>query len=190
MLKSMMTEEKFHNIKMSSPTKILGLMFQPPKDIPEVVLKRAAERGKAVHASIEKFINTGKIDISFEYEIFMVGFKEWYNKYRPIWMASELMIVNEELGLKGIIDTIYEIDGKTVLCDFKTNSNIDEDAKKRFTLQLSMYKLLAEAEVIHIDELRILNVNKKGEFKYIKIEYDEFAARSLMYLYNYVNGGK
>ena len=144
-----LSKEEFFSVKLPGVTTVLSNVLGKDefKDIPEPVLKQAAERGSAVHEWIENFILTGEQKpIELVYQIYIDYFLDWYKEYQPEFVSSELRMTNEKDGYKGIIDAIfYYIDkytGKKVLCmcDWKTSSNLN-----RFKHFLSFALLLCKS---------------------------------------------
>ena len=66
-----LSKEEFFSVKLPGVTTVLSNVLGKDefKDIPEAVLKQAAERGSAVHEWIENFILTGepgKIELAYQ----------------------------------------------------------------------------------------------------------------------------
>lgn len=183
MLESL-TPKEFKKFKLPSVSKILVTVFGDAefKSIPEQVLEFAKQRGTAVHECIEKYIvDDGNLDIELEYQIYIDYFKDWMEEYKPDFMGlSEIRIVSD-LGFKGIIDSVMTIDGKVVLCDWKTSSKLDV---AKASLQLSLYALAVEEKGLKVDELRILSLTKNG-YKYIEVPLELDVARALLKLYDF-----
>lgn len=185
-----MTQEQFNSYKLPSVTTILSDIFGNGEfaNIPKHVMDAACDRGHAVHESIEEFIKIGckdKPKISLEYQIYIDYFNDWYDKYKPEFIFSEQKLVSENLGYKGIVDTLYieHCDGERslVLADWKTSSNLNLFKTK---CQLNLYLLLLEdnmtpEEFISIDKLKTLSLTKSG-FKYYEFEPDRELAEALL----------
>lgn len=192
-----MTNEEFHSYKIPGVTAVLDEIFghEEFSHIPESVLKAAGERGTAVHESIENFINeqSDKPKISFEYQIYIDYFMDWYEEHRPTFIFSELKLVSEELGYKGIIDTLfldnYNEIPELVMCDWKTSSNLNVFKAK---CQLNLYLLLFEQNYPNykdkIKKLKILSLTKKN-YKYHEFEPDRELALALLKIYKEKKNG-
>lgn len=157
------------------------------KDIPEPVLKQAAERGSAVHEWIENFILTGEQgEIELAYQIYIDYFLDWYNEYQPEFISSELRMTNEKDGYKGIIDTIFyytdKYTGKKILCmcDWKTSSNLN---RFKTMCQLNLYERMFRKHysTLKIDELRTLSITKTG-YRFSKFELNKKISDSILLL--------
>ena len=184
-----LSKEKFFSVKLPGVTTVLSNVLGKDefKDIPEAVLKQAAERGSAVHEWIENFILTGEPGkIELAYQIYIDYFLDWYNEYQPEFVSSELRMTNEKDGYKGIIDTIfYYIDkytGKKVLCmcDWKTSSNLN---RFKTMCQLNLYERMFREHysTLKIDELRTLSITKTG-YRFSKFELNKKISDSILLL--------
>ena len=184
-----LSKEEFFSVKLPGVTTILSNVLGKDefKDIPEAVLKQAAERGSAVHEWIENFILTGEQKpIELAYQIYIDYFLDWYKEYEPEFVSSELRMTNEKDGYKGIIDTIfYYIDkytGKKVLCmcDWKTSSNLN---RFKTMCQLNLYERMFREHysTLKIDELRTLSITKTG-YRFSKFELNKKISDSILLL--------
>ena len=184
-----LTKEEFFSVKLPGVTTVLSNVLGKDefKDIPEPVLKQAAERGSAVHEWIENFILTGEQKpIELAYQIYIDYFLDWYKEYQPEFVSSELRMTNEKDGYKGIIDTIfYYIDkytGKKVLCmcDWKTSSNLN---RFKTMCQLNLYERMFREHysTLKIDELRTLSITKTG-YRFSKFELNKKISDSILLL--------
>ena len=189
MIPQELSKEEFFSVKLPGVTTVLSNVLGKDefKDIPEPVLKQAAERGSAVHEWIENFILTGEPGkIELAYQIYIDYFLDWYNEYQPEFVSSELRMTNEKDGYKGIIDTIfYYIDkytGKKVLCmcDWKTSSNLN---RFKTMCQLNLYERMFREHysTLKIDELRTLSITKTG-YRFSKFELNKKISDSILLL--------
>ena len=189
MIPQNLTKDEFFSVKLPGVTTVLSNVLGKDefKDIPEPVLKQAAERGSAVHEWIENFILTGEPGkIELAYQIYIDYFLDWYNEYQPEFVSSELRMTNEKDGYKGIIDTIfYYIDkytGKKVLCmcDWKTSSNLN---RFKTMCQLNLYERMFREHysTLKIDELRTLSITKTG-YRFSKFELNKKISDSILLL--------
>ena len=189
MLPQELTKEEFFSVKLPGVTSVLSNVLGKDefKDIPEAVLKQAAERGSAVHEWIENFILTGEPGkIELAYQIYIDYFLDWYNEYQPEFVSSELRMTNEKDGYKGIIDTIFyykdKYTGKKVLCmcDWKTSSNLN---RFKTMCQLNLYERMFREHysTLKIDELRTLSITKTG-YRFSKFELNKKISDSILLL--------
>ena len=83
------------------------------------------------------------------------GLEKAFNTIKPI---TEVYFVSEEHQVRGFIDAVHEIDGKTILMDYKTSKR--EKMTDEYKLQLAIYALLYEEkygkkpDLVGIDFLR------------------------------------
>ena len=109
----------------------------------------ATELGAAVHAALAAW-HAGGGDLLAAYEGPEAG-KEMLRDYLadPLASATTLGVefeFNLRLGgarVRGVVDHICELDGRTVLVDYKTNANIDDALMHAYTTQLRLYGLAA-----------------------------------------------
>ena len=184
-----LSKDEFFSVKLPGVTTVLSNVLGKDefKDIPESVLKQAAERGSAVHEWIENFILTGEHGkIELAYQIYIDYFLDWYNEYQPEFISSELRMSNEKDGYKGIIDTIFyykdKCTGKKVLCmcDWKTSSNLN---RFKTMCQLNLYERMFREHysTLKIDELRTLSITKTG-YRFSKFELNKKISDSILLL--------
>ena len=189
MIPQELSKEEFFSVKLPGVTTVLSNVLGKDefKDIPEPVLKQAAERGSAVHEWIENFILTGEQKpIELAYQIYIDYFLDWYNEYQPEFISSELRMTNEKDGYKGIIDTIFyyrdKYTGKKVLCmcDWKTSSNLN---RFKTMCQLNLYERMFREHysTLKIDELRTLSITKTG-YRFSKFELNKKISDSILLL--------
>lgn len=191
MMAQTVSEEEFMNSKLPGATRVIGEVFGTEEfsAIPEKVMEEAIKRGKAVHEAIERFIHTGEEKIDFEYREYFDSFLEWYQKYQPEFLASELRVMCPELGFKGVIDVVFRVGNTLVMGDFKTSSKLNTF---KGTLQLNMYKIAFERLKLideNINELRMVKLSKK-DYKYVNIDIDESLVMSLLKLFTFKRSQK
>ena len=190
MLLQNLTKDEFFASEFKGVTTILGDVLGKDefKDVPENVLKAAGDRGSSVHNWIEHFILTGEQkSIELAYQIYIDYFLDWYNEYQPEFVSSELRMINEKDGYKGIIDTIFyykdKYTGKKVLCmcDWKTSSNLN---RFKTMCQLNLYERMFRREysTLKIDEIRTLSLTKTG-YRFSKFELNKKISDSILLLY-------
>ena len=109
----------------------------------------STELGAAVHAALAAW-HSGGGDLLAMYEGPEVG-REMLRSYlvHPLAAAETLGVeveFNLRLGgtrMRGIVDRICELDGRTVLVDYKTNAAMDAALIEAYTTQLRLYALAA-----------------------------------------------
>lgn len=124
------------------------------------LVERARERGKRCHELFEEYLLLGELDteeIETEYFPYVKQFVLWAKTYRPRVLFTEKKLYGQEFC--GTADLICEIDGKSIIVDYKVTSAID---KKSLSVQLEGYDRLAKLNGIHIDECWFLHIKKDG----------------------------
>jgi hypothetical protein len=138
-----------------------------------IYIQKSADVGTMTHGYIENFflkkLDENNFDNFFEenkniydiddcylaYNAFL-NFLNWkdIHKIKPILLEKEL--VSEKYQYGGTIDLYGKIDGKLILCDFKTSNYFD----KKMYAQLSAYKYLLEENGYDVEGLQILKLEK------------------------------
>ena len=130
--------------------------------ISERTLEKAANKGSIVHNGIENWIKFDIDDIPNEYHGYFDGFLEWWEKNKPVVVASELRVYHKLLRYGGTLDLLCYIDGKLVLIDYKSTWNLSEMLCR---VQLQAYEEALASHGIRVDEKRILHLKRDGKWK-------------------------
>jgi len=127
--------------------------------LPDELLPRAArgagadgggDVGVAVHRALDAWHTTGG-DLLARYEGPDAG-RELLGRYleHPLAAARTLGAEVEfnlrlagDVRVKGLVDRVCELDGRTVLVDYKTNARLDERLRETYAAQLRLYGLAA-----------------------------------------------
>lgn len=115
------------------------------------VLKKASQRGTAIHKEIEDFLTDGTLGWSQEFE----NFKKWYDANVSEVIAFEKMVYNDVVA--GRFDFYCKLkNGRKTRIDFKTTYTVH-----KFTTawQLSVYDYLDEDKTEDIAVLWLRNEN-------------------------------
>lgn len=123
-------------IIVPSVTQVLSRMF--PEEYARVsqeTLAAAAERGTAVHKSIENYCK-GQDDGTEA----VWDFKRLQKRHGIEPLANEIPVIIDG-RIAGRLDMIAEIDGETAVADIKTTATLN---KEKLALQLNLYKIGAE----------------------------------------------
>ena len=133
----------------------------------------AGVRGHNIHTRIKQFFETEDMDFegltSEEIDMLKNFIEWWYDLKDTKVIASELIVINKEVGYAGTVDLILEIDGVKWIIDFKTPKNIWPSHE----IQLSAYKHCGHEDA----KIGILRLNGY-EYKFVEIEdkFDLFLA--------------
>lgn len=106
------------------------------KDVPEFVLKRAAERGTRIHQDCEFADSTGLEPDTQEGKNYLSLRKDY------TVLANEYTVSDEEYFASNI-DCVWEKDSEITLADIKTTSHLDEEY---LSWQLSIYAYFFEMQ--------------------------------------------
>ena len=123
----------------------------PPDELlPRAARRGGSELGAAVHRALDAWHTTGG-DLLSKYEGPEAG-RELLRRYleHPLAAARTLAAEAEfnlrlagDVRVKGLVDRICELDGRTVLVDYKTNARLDERLRETYAAQLRLYGLAA-----------------------------------------------
>jgi hypothetical protein len=92
--------------------------------------KEALLSGKIAHDWIENYIGGKKLPLPKDENAknAIKAFRSWELEHQVEWLASELVVCSEKHEFAGTIDAIAVVDGILTIVDFKTSSQISEDA--------------------------------------------------------------
>lgn len=131
----------------------------------QTVLSRAAERGTAVHETLESYEKTGEASDIPELKNW-IAFKE---EYGLTAVASEYLVSDNEFYATAIDHVLEDIVGCAVLVDIKTTNTLHVP---EVTLQLNICKRLFEQQNPDIDVLDMYAVWLRGETcKFVRVGY-------------------
>ncbi len=126
----------------------------PPDDLLPQAARRGgggAELGAAVHRALDAWHTSGG-DLVARYEGPEAG-RELLRTYlgHPLAGAATLgaevefnLRLGDSVRVKGIVDRVCELDGRTTLVDYKTNARLDRRLREAYGSQLQLYGLAAE----------------------------------------------
>lgn len=149
-------------------TGMIGRQLFPDKykDIPDFVLKRAAEKGSRIHHQCEFADRTGLPPESLEAENYIrervnAGYRAFANEYT----------VSDNENFASNIDCVWEKDDRISLADIKTTMNLD---REYLSWQLSIYAYLFELQNPLIRVHKLFGIWLRGK----KSELVEIARKS------------
>ena len=136
----------------------------------------STELGSAVHAALAAWHVSGG-DLLRLYSGPEAG-REMLARYltHPLAAAKTLAVevgFNMRIGatrVKGLVDRICELDGKTVLVDYKTNASLDAVLLEAYSVQLRLYGLAARRGLVPggPDARLVLFDMRRGEMREVK----------------------
>lgn len=136
------------------------ISFERLDALQKAMVERAKQRGSRCHELAEEYLLVGELDIDeieTEYIPYMQQFVLWAKTYKPKVFYTEKKLFCDLFA--GTLDLICEIDGKTIIVDYKFTSQID---KKSLSVQLDGYNRLANINGIRVDECWFLHIKKDG----------------------------
>lgn len=165
--------------------------------IPDAVLKKAAQKGKAIHKALEEHIlgDTSMISLFDEVKMF-----DDYIRNRgidPTTLIPEEIIADNKYQVAGTVDLQYVDGNDDVLADFKTTSALHMDA---VAWQLSIYnyiKCKGDVMKYYFKKLKVFHFtgNRFRVVDIYTVEYDAVVALMETWLkrepvFNYVKPNK
>lgn len=129
-------------------------------------MKRAADRGTAVHSMIELMLNNNT-DPTKGHQIEHINefksLRTYLNKINHI-VTQEAALYSDVMKVAGRVDCIAEYKGKLAIIDFKTSTNSkDKNIITDYYLQTTAYALMFdELYDIQIDDIVIIMSVEKG----------------------------
>jgi DNA helicase II / ATP-dependent DNA helicase PcrA len=123
----------------------------PPDDLlPRPARRGGSELGAAVHRALDAWHTTGG-DLLGHYEGpeagrgLLAGYLS-HPLARARTLGAEVefnLRLGDGVRVKGVVDRVCEVDGRTVLVDYKTNARLDQRLREAYGTQLRLYGLAA-----------------------------------------------
>ena len=126
-------------------------------------LENAAKKGTSVHNSIENWLKFGIEDVPAEHRGYYDGFREWWDKYNPVMIASEMKMYHKLMRYGGTIDLLCLLGDELALVDFKTTYTLLE---MTCGVQLEAYSQALASHGIKIQRKYILHMKKDGKWAF------------------------
>ncbi len=139
------------------------------------LLKEAGRIGTLAHTMIEEFIKGGvvKLDDYTPKEISQAktayyAFYNWIANNNVEFHETELKLVSEQYQFGGTFDAICEVNGKLVICDWKTSNDVHTE----FLIQLGAYRQLIQENLDYkIKGAILLKLDKEEKGVYEEHHY-------------------
>jgi hypothetical protein len=140
------------------------------------LLKEAGRIGTLAHNMIEEYINGGSVclddytpnEIS-QAKTSYYSFYKWFEDNDVEFYETELKLVSEQYQFGGTFDAICEVNGKLVICDWKTSSSGDY---QEYLIQLGAYRQLIKENLNHnIRGAILLRLDKEEKGVYEEHHY-------------------
>ena len=129
------------------------------------LLKEAGRIGTLAHIMIEQYVNGGSVclddyspnEIS-QAKTAYYSFYKWFEDNDVEFYETELKLVSEQYQFGGTFDAVCEVNGKLVICDWKTTS----DTYSEMLIQLGAYRQLIKENLdLNIRGVILLKLNKE-----------------------------
>ena len=127
------------------------------KDIPEIALEIAKDRGTQTHKAILDFELFDDYEIEEKYKGYFESYLKFKEDKKPEILHQEKMLTNGEFA--GTIDYICKIDNEIWLLDWKTSRNLHENL---IAVQEAGYDQLCTYNGIKIDKFGAVHLKKDG----------------------------
>lgn len=138
-----------NGVRVPSVTEIVGMISGLKFAERTPVIEAAAERGTAVHELCEQYdFDELPDEIDQDLAMYLMAYIRFCKDYNVTWEYIELPLGSENHGFAGTIDRVGIIDGKRLIVDLKTTSNMDKISKIMLSLQLAAYSWLCNANDI------------------------------------------
>jgi len=135
-----------------------------------------ADRGTAVHSAIEEYARTGtRPPVSAEILPYLDRFDAWAQVWAPKFLALEQAVYSRRYCYAGTLDAIAEIDGTTVLIDWKSHAK-PTGVYPDLALQLAAYRY---ADIITDQPPRRVERHRGYQRYYLLGEPEERASRAM-----------
>ena len=161
------------------------------RGISERTLDRAADKGTAVHNSIENWIKFEIEDIPPEHAGYFDAFREWWDRFRPAVVGSEVRICHRLMRYGGTADLVAYIEDELTLVDYKSTYVVSD---MTCGVQLEAYKKAFESMGVKAERKKILHLKKDGKFEFRDYPADDTARwrvfGALKTVYDYVESSK
>jgi hypothetical protein len=134
--------------------------------------------GTKLHKDIEIYYNTGVLNRNAGNIQEMKFFENFVDQCYKIPYRTEWSIYSDEMQLSGTVDMVFDNkDGTYTIYDWKRTFKLSVNDKKRYTLQLNLYKKILEKSYgLKIKDMYLLCLhNKSINFLEIKIDAIEIS---------------
>ena len=140
------------------------------------LLKEAGRIGTLAHIMIEEFINGGAVNLDgyaaneiSQAKTAYYAFYNWIANNNVEFHETELKLVSEQYQFGGTFDAICEVNGKLVICDWKTSSSGDY---QEYLIQLGAYRQLIKENLdYNIRGAILLRLDKEEKGVYEEHHY-------------------
>lgn len=159
--------------------------------ISERTLERAADKGTAVHNSIENWIKFGIEDIPSEHIGYFKAFQDWWDRFKPVVVGSEIRICHPLMRYGGTADLVAYIEDELTLVDYKSTYVVSD---MTCGVQLEAYAQALASMGIKVQRKKILHLKKDGQYVFLNYPANDMARwrvfGALKTVYDYIESQK
>ena len=98
------------------------------------IMKEAGRIGTLAHKMIEEFIQGGSVRLDdytpneiSQAKTAYYGYYTWFADNNVEFLETEMKLVSEKYGFGGTFDAIAVVNGKLVICDWKTSNAVHDE---------------------------------------------------------------
>ena len=155
--------------------------------IDEEIMRKAADRGTAIHNAVENYVLYGIEDIEPKYRGYFEGFMRFWEENDPEPLATESRLYHRILRYAGTADLPCIIGGKKVLIDYKTSAVVN---RMLTGVQLEAYAKAYDSHGFKFDEKAIVHLKDDGSYHMVKYKANDRESwevfSSLMAVWNHI----
>jgi len=143
-----------------------GDVYSDYSQVPEHILKRAADIGTGVHEAVESWIKKDTLLTTDDEScnMYLDGFVRFLQENDFVPLYSELKLYDPDLWYAGTVDLVCRVNGVLSVVDIKTTNKLNE---KAIELQLAAYQNLIEiSSSDRISDRAVIWLKKNGTYKY------------------------
>ena len=139
------------------------------------LLKEAGRIGTLAHNMIEEFTKGGVVNLDgytpneiSQAKTAYYGFYNWFANNNVTFHETELKLVSEQYQFGGTFDAICEVNGKLVVCDWKSSNDVHSE----YLIQLGAYRQLIQENLDYkIKGAILLKLDKEEKGVYEEHHY-------------------
>tara|TARA_R100000781_G_scaffold98328_1_gene62037 strand:+ start:123 stop:755 length:633 start_codon:yes stop_codon:yes gene_type:complete len=139
------------------------------------LLKEAGRIGTLAHNMIEEFTKGGVVNLDgytpneiSQAKTAYYGFYNWFANNNVTFHETELKLVSEQYQFGGTFDAICEVNGKLVVCDWKSSNDVHSE----YLIQLGAYRQLIKENLdYNIRGAILLRLDKEEKGVYEEHHY-------------------
>jgi hypothetical protein len=154
---------------------------------------KKADDGTLVHEMLEVLVNDEQLDVPIDtpnyIKKYILSFLQWFSDAKPITIATEIQLYDDDIAFSGTVDYICYIEGKLCMIDFKTGNEYPVTHKIQLCCYKELFdKIFPEDPIQHIYGLYVKSGwRKKPTYKLKEYDYDPKISSALKYLWDFNN---